>query len=155
MKVIHTDGRNPDFIRLCNQLDSTLDKMVGKAVQRDQYDLYNRLDDIHDAVLIYLEDRPVACGSFKRYNNSTAEIKRIFVREEYRGRGLSRILMEELEKKAAAEGYEKLILETGRMLIASMSLYKSVGFKVIRNYGPYENMSESVCMRKRLCLESL
>ena len=150
MQIIHTDGRNPDFINLCTQLDTVLEEIVGKTVQRNQYDLYNRLDDIHDAVLIYVDDIPVACGSFKRYNNRTAEIKRVFVRKEYRGRGLSKILMAELEKKALDKGYDKLILETGRMLIAPMGLYKSAGFKIIENYGPYVDMKESVCMRKEL-----
>ncbi len=150
MKISHTDGRNPDFIRLCNQLDDALDEMVGKDLQRGHYDRYNRLDDIHDAVIIYLEGTPVACGSFKRYNNSTAEIKRIFVLKEFRGRGLSRVLMKELESRAAEMGFDKLILETGRMLIASMGLYRSVGFRIIENYGPYVDMPESICMRKRL-----
>ncbi|MBN2441824.1 MAG: GNAT family N-acetyltransferase [Spirochaetales bacterium] len=58
-----------------------------------------------DAVVIYPEGNPVAGGSFKFYRYSIAEIKRIFVKKEYRGRGLSKILMRELEAKAFGKGY--------------------------------------------------
>ena len=150
MKIVHTDGGNPDFISLCRLLDAHLNEAVGGAVQREQYDQYNQLDDIHDVVLIYDDETPVACGSFKFYEKGIAEIKRVFVRDDYRGRGLSKDLMGELEQKALRAGYEALYLETGNILKTAMGLYKSVGFHVRENYGPYVHMNESVCMEKRL-----
>lgn len=150
MEIIHTDGRNPDFIRLCRLLDENLDEIVGGAIQREKYVQYNQLDDIHDAVVIYIDGDAAAGGSYKHYADSVAEIKRVFVKKEYRGRGLSKVLMKELETKAGEAGYGTLILETGEPLNASLGLYKSIGFTVIENYGQYKEMPESICMEKVL-----
>ena len=150
MKILHTNGGNTDFVNLCKLLDLSLDEIVGGNIQRAKYDQYNQLNDIKDAVIIYINDEPVASGSFKFYQNDIAEIKRIFVKKEFRRQGLSKIIMKELEEKAIAAGYKKLILETGELLAASLGLYKSIGFRIIENYGQYKNMKESVCMEKVL-----
>lgn len=148
MKILHTDGKNQDFIGLCQLLDENLNEIVGGAEQREKFDPFNQLDDIHDVVVLYQDNEPVGSGSFKYYQDGIAEIKRIFVKKEHRGRGYSKILMGELEKKALEAGYAKFILETGEILQASVALYKSVGFRVIENYGQYRDIPESVCMEK-------
>ena len=45
-------------------------------------------------------------------------------------------------------GYKKMVLETGELLAESCAVYKKLGFQVIPNYGPYEDMPESLCMAK-------
>lgn len=47
-------------------------------------------------------------------------------------------------------GYKRMILETGELLAESCAIYRKMGFEVIPNYGPYENMPESLCMAKNL-----
>ena len=150
MQIVHTDGKNVDFIALCALLDSDLNEMVGGKTQREQYNRYNQLDDIRDVVLIYEGRETAGCGSFKHYAEGIAEIKRVFVRQEFRGRGFSRILMKELEEKARRAGYGKLYLETGRALETARGLYNSIGFVKRENYGPYRDMVESICMEKAL-----
>lgn len=150
MKIIHTNGKNSDFILLCNLLDASLDELVGNQFERKKYHQFNQLNAINNAVILYLDDNPVASGGFKHYEDGIAEIKRVFVKKEFRGRGLSKIVMEELIKKAKSTGYKKLYLETGAPLRASINLYKSFGFKKIKNYGPYELLKESICMEKSL-----
>ena len=93
---------------------------------------------------------PVGCASFKEYNTECAEVKRVFIREEYRGKSISIILMELLEKRAKENGYSNLILESGEPLVAAMKLYYSVGFRLIPNYGQYKDMPESICMKKEI-----
>jgi GNAT superfamily N-acetyltransferase len=99
-------------------------------------------------ILVYDKNIPVACASFKFHDMRIAEVKRVFVREEYRGAGLAKKLMEELENQAKKRGYTKLILETGIQLPGAMAFYKKIGYSVIENYGQYKNMKESVCMQK-------
>ena len=53
-----------------------------------------------------------------------------------------------LEEKAKEKGFIRFILETGAPLVAAMHLYKSIGFTVIANYGPYRDLTESICMEK-------
>jgi putative acetyltransferase len=148
MVFVYTDGKNNDFIMLCNMLDDYLNEIVGGEKQRKQYVQYNTLEDIHDVILIYDEKRPIACASFKHYEANAAEIKRVFVLERYRGKGLSKQLMCRLEDKAKTQGYFSLVLETGLPLVAAMGLYQRMGYKMIDNYGQYKDMQESICMQK-------
>lgn len=150
MRIVHTDGQDIDFIELCRLLDDYLNNIVGGEKQRSQYVQYNTLDDIHDVILIYDNNIPVACASFKAYDQYIAEVKRVFVRKEYRGQGLSKQIMSTLEERAKAKGFSKLILETGVPLIEAMSLYYKIGYKRIENYGQYKDMKDSICMEKMI-----
>jgi len=148
MEIVYTDGKNKDFIELCRLLDENLDEIAGGRKQREQYVQYNTLEDINDVVLIYEDGIAVGCASFKYYDEGTAEVKRVFVRKEYRGRGISKQLMNFIEERAKGKGFSKLILETGALLVEAMGLYNKMGYKVIENYGPYKCMKDSICMEK-------
>lgn len=150
MDYVYTNGKNEDFVMLCGMLDDHLNDIVGGKKQREKYAQYNTLGDIHDVIVAYDDKKPVACASFKRYGEGIAEVKRVFVREEYRGRGISKEMMAALEEKAKEKGYLSLILETGELLKAAIGLYRKSGYRVIENYGQYAGMRESVCMRKDL-----
>lgn len=95
-------------------------------------------------------DTTVACGGFKEYAEGIAEIKRVFTKEKYRNRGYGKAVMKVLESRAKKKGYQKLILETGEPLKAAMKMYHDSGFHIIKNYGPYADMPESVCMEKNI-----
>jgi GNAT superfamily N-acetyltransferase len=150
MEYIITDGNNKDFIQLCGMLDDYLNEIVGGEKQREQYNQYNTLENIHDVILLYENGQPIACASFKEYEPGVAEVKRVFLRKEYRGKGISKELMGRLEERAKQRGYKKLILETGRPLKEAYSLYQKLGFGIIDNYGQYRCMCGSICMSKEL-----
>ena len=150
MRFEYTDGNSKDFIELCHGLDDFLNELVGGEENRSEYIQYNKLDDIRDVVIAYDKNVPVGCASFKRYDNENAEVKRVFVKKEYRGQGISIELMKMLEERAREKGFKYFILESGEPLIAAMALYRKIGYKVIPNYGQYVDMEKSVCMKKRL-----
>jgi GNAT superfamily N-acetyltransferase len=150
MKFIYTDGCNPDFIKLCRLLDDYLNEIAGGEENRAHYVQYNTLEDIHDVVIAYDDNNPVGCASFKFYKDEVAEVKRVFIRKEYRGKGISEQLMSLLEKRAIEKGFGKLVLETGASLVEAMGLYHQIGYLVIENYGQYKGLKESICMQKLL-----
>lgn len=150
MKFEYTDGYNKDFIVLCHELDKFLNELVGGEENRAEYIQYNKLDDIHDVVIAYDNDIPVGSASFKKYDDENAEVKRVFVKKEYRGQGISNELMKMLEQRAREKGFKFFILESGEPLVSAMALYKKIGYKVIPNYGQYVDMKDSVCMKKKL-----
>jgi len=150
LRFEYTDGNNQDFVLLCHELDRFLNELVDGEKNRSQYIPYNQLDDIHDVVLAYDNGVPIGCASFKNYDAACAEVKRVFVRKEYRGIGVSKRLMELLEESAKEKGCTYFILESGEPLVAAMKLYYNIGFKVIPNYGQYKCMPESICMKKKL-----
>lgn len=150
MRYEFVDGSNKDFILLSSMLDSYLNNLAGGEENRAKYIPYNQPDDIECVVLVYNGDSPIGCAGFKKYDNESAEVKRVFIKNGYRGKGISRRLMNFLEDKAKEKGYRSLILETGEPLIEAMGLYSSIGYNVIPNYGQYVNMSDSICMMKKL-----
>lgn len=141
-----TDGLNEDFVENCRLLDLDLDRRVGKKIKREKYKPYNQLDGIQEAIVVYEDNRAVGGGAIRRYDGETVELKRVFVRSEYQGKGIGSRLVSLLMEWAAELGYSRMILETGELLAESCAVYKKLGFRIIPNYGPYVNMPESLCM---------
>jgi GNAT superfamily N-acetyltransferase len=148
MKLLRTDNANEDFRALVVLLDAHL--AVTDEDEHDFYQQYNGLDAIKHVVMAYENDEPLACGAFKHYEDGVVEIKRMFTAEAVRGRGLAVRVLNELEAWAAAEGYTKAILETGKRQPYAVRLYEKRGYTVIPNYGQYAGMDNSVCMEKTL-----
>lgn len=102
-------------------------------------------------VLAFSGNEPVACGAFRpSIMDSTIEIKRMFVHPDFRGKGISRLILAELEQWAREQQYTSAILETGIKQPAAISLYAKSGYQRIANYGSYQDIEESICMRKEL-----
>ena len=129
-----------------------LDNELWNELKEDQstYDQYNKVPDIKTAVVLYDTNIPVAIGCFKAFDESTVEIKRMFVEKVYRGKGCSKQILNELEKWAVEEGYSNAVLETSIHFNTARTLYKNAGYKIIPNYGQYAGLEESVCMKKDL-----
>ena len=86
--IKRTNGSDEDFVELIRLLDHEL----WSELQEDQatYDQHNKVPDISTALIVYTGNEPVAIGCFREYDEQTAEIKRMFVKKEHRGRGLSK-----------------------------------------------------------------
>jgi GNAT superfamily N-acetyltransferase len=96
------------------------------------------------------DDRPVACGGIARFDDTRAELKRMYVLPEARGRGFGRAILVALEGEARRLGYEAIVLETGELQVPAVELYVSAGYEEIPCYGPYAGRPWSKCYEKRL-----
>jgi putative acetyltransferase len=107
-----------------------------------------------DDFLVWLVAREagaaIACGGICRFDQRSVEMKRMYVVPKARGRGLSRLILTELERAARADGYERIRLETGRGQPEAIGLYTSSGYQSIPCWGPYADDPHSVCFEKRL-----
>jgi GNAT superfamily N-acetyltransferase len=74
----------------------------------------------------------------------------MFVQKEFRGQGLSRKVLHELEQWAMEKTYHHAVLETSIHFETARRLYQTSGYAIIPNYPPYEGLPESVCMKKEL-----
>ncbi|WP_374009411.1 GNAT family N-acetyltransferase [Leifsonia sp. LS-T14] len=83
---------------------------------------------------------------------SHAELKRMFVHEDARGKGLARLLLAEVEAAASEAGVAELRLETGPLQHAAIALYERSGYERIPNFGPYVGDPYSVCYAKPLAV---
>jgi putative acetyltransferase len=146
VQLKRTTSENPDFKNLVFMLDSDLNVRYG--IIQAQYDKYNRIERIETVVLAYADEVPAGCGCYKKYNETNAEIKRMFILPEYRGRGIAQKILKELENWAKESGYGCTILETGIKQYEAINLYNKLGYKRMENYGPYIGNENSVCMIK-------
>ena len=105
-----------------------------------------------DGVFLVVRDggRPVGCGGVARFDETRAELKRMYVVPEMRGRGLGRLLLEALEGEARLLGYTGIVLETGVGQLESLGLYASAGYEPIPCYGTYVGQEISRCFEKTL-----
>jgi len=95
-------------------------------------------------------DRALACGGVARFDEVRGELKRMYVVPDARGRGLGRLLLDELERRARKLGYEALVLETGDRQEAAVALYARSGFVRRPCWPPYDSRALSLCFEKRL-----
>jgi|GEM_PF-549114 len=143
-----TSSDNPDFIALVKLLDEELRAEYQQL--HDFYKQFNKIDKLNNVVVAYLNDIPVACGAIKKYDDNTAEVKRMFVKTEFRGQKIASKVLELLELWAAELGFEHCLLETGIRQQSALELYKKSGYVIIPNYGQYTGVESSICMMKSL-----
>jgi putative acetyltransferase len=103
-----------------------------------------------DAGVVYLVARqanvPVGCAGLRRLGDDTAEVERLYVRPEHRGRGISRLLLAGVEDLARRRGFTVARLEAGDLRTAG--LYASSGYVRIAPFGRHP--ARSVCFEKSL-----
>ena len=79
-------------------------------------------------------DAAAGCVALRRCDAASGEMKRLYVREQYRGSGLGRRLAAEVIAEARKRKYARVVLDTLPKLAAAIALYRDLGF---RQTGPY------------------
>jgi len=146
--VNRCDSSNEEFIDLVRCLDKDLTEINGE--RQNYYNQYNVLPLIQTVVVIKKDELPIGCGCFKEYDSNSIEIKRMYINPQNRGKGYSKMILEELEKWAFELGYTRTLLETGHNQVEALGLYNRFGYHQISNYGQYVNVKNSVCFEKAI-----
>jgi GNAT superfamily N-acetyltransferase len=79
----------------------------------------------------------VAMGGWRRHDETAVEIKRMYVPERYRRKGYARAVLAELERRAAAAGYRRIVLNTGVEQPEAVAMYQSAGYQPSAGFGHY------------------
>jgi GNAT superfamily N-acetyltransferase len=141
-----TDSDNTDFAKLVLLLDEDL--KIRDGDDHAYYAQFNKTNMLRNAVVCYADDVAVGCGAFKKYEDQTAEIKRMYVLPAFRGQGIASAILKELERWAAEVNYVHCILETGKNQPEAIAMYRKAGYQLIENYGQYKGVDNSICMTK-------
>jgi ribosomal protein S18 acetylase RimI-like enzyme len=106
------------------------------------------------ASLVAFDDdgAPVGSGVLRDVGDGVGELKRMYVVPACRGRGMSRLVLRELERRSREAGVQRLILESGLRQPEAIGLYRSAGYTRIPNFGIYADEPESVCFGKDLVI---
>jgi putative acetyltransferase len=92
-----------------------------------------------------VDGAPAGCGGIEFVGGEYGELKRMFVRPAFRGRGIARALLDHLLGVARGRGVPLVRLETGVHQHAAIALYESAGFRRIPPFGPYFDDPVSRC----------
>jgi GNAT superfamily N-acetyltransferase len=103
-------------------------------------------------LVAYVDGRPAACGGW-RAHETDVELKRMYVSPAFRGRGLARAVLKELERTAAQAGYRRVILETGSKQPEAIALYRSSGYEPVPSFGYYKDAPAAVHLGKAVGIE--
>ncbi|WP_217271108.1 GNAT family N-acetyltransferase [Frigoribacterium sp. VKM Ac-2836] len=98
----------------------------------------------------YATGEPVALGAWRLLPDGRAELKRMYVRPDRRGRGLSRLVLHWLERSAAAAGVTAMVIETNVAHDTAIRLYESAGYRPIAAYGHYADDAGTVSLGRTL-----
>jgi putative acetyltransferase len=149
-EILRTNNENEDFGRLISLLDQELYRIYGDL----QHKLmpYNKTVSNNYVVIALVDSKAVGCGCFRIYDEYTVEIKRMFVTPEFRGMGISKRILLELETWAIEIGFVQTILETGIKQTEAIGLYTKSGYEKTKNYGNYAGLETSFCMIKKFTL---
>jgi putative acetyltransferase len=93
---------------------------------------------------------PAGCGGVKFFDMEYGEIKRMYVRPQFRGLGLGKSMLQHLADYARDQRVELLRLETGVYLTEAIGLYERYGFRRIPPFGDYKEDPLSLFFEKRL-----
>jgi len=130
MKIVHTDGSSEDFYGLCEKLDASLNENVPSRKAAGLNSLYN-VEKINDVFLLYDDEKAIGSIGLWLHDNETCELMRVFIDNEYRGRGLAGKLVAEIESLAKSKGYNKIALRTWSSTPYSIRAYEKLGYTLI------------------------
>ncbi|MCU1409889.1 MAG: family N-acetyltransferase [Rhodoglobus sp.] len=125
------------------------------AEQRAAVDevLATRDDEFVATVVAFDGDAPAGHAALRPAPGEpegTLEVKKVFVPVQFRGRGVSKLLMSELEAIALGRGATRLVLQTGNLQTEAVSLYEAIGYRAIPPYGGYGVIPATLCFEKIL-----
>lgn len=149
---------HPDAVKLNDEVQAEYDVRYGDGGDATEL-AASDFAPPHGLYLIAYDenDVPVASGGWRSqetndegYRDGDAELKRMFVIEQVRGRGLARRILAALEEDARAAGRTRMVLETGTKQPEAVALYTSSGYEPCEKFGYYRFHEESLCYAKAL-----
>jgi GNAT superfamily N-acetyltransferase len=136
-------------ISLITELEAHLEPLY-PAASRHGFSVEKLLAEDVPFFVLRANGTPAACGGIKLVGSDYGEIKRMYVRPQFRGLGFAKLLIEHLAGYASSLNITLLRLETGIHQREAIALYERLGFYRIPPFGPYTDDPLSLCYEKRL-----
>jgi putative acetyltransferase len=138
-----------DAVTLINELEAHLTPLY-PAESRHGFSVEKLIAEAVAFFLLRYQGTPAGCGGIKLFGVEYGEIKRMYVRPQFRGFGFGKLMLNHLEGYARAHGVLVLRLETGIYQPEAIGLYERMGFRCIPPFGAYEEDPLTRCYEKQL-----
>ena len=141
---------HPDFLALCKKLDYVLG--IPKSSETWTFDhakhIRHNAKDVENLWIAYVDGVAVGCAGFRWHGRRVAEVRRVFVDDEYKGKHIGANLMRFVEAGAIESGYTVLFLQTRPVLDDAIKLYEHLGYTKEIKPGQYAAKPDAVCLAK-------
>lgn len=148
-RVTRTRPDAPEAVQLITELEAHLAPQYPQT-SRHGYSVDKLLREAVAFFVVRQDDYPAGCGGIQLFGTDYGELKRMYVRPQYRGRGLARLMLDHLAGYARENGVAVLRLETGIYQTDAMRLYERWGFVRIPPFGAYHEDPLSAFYEKRI-----
>jgi GNAT superfamily N-acetyltransferase len=148
---------SPEAGVLLDQMDAEMGALYGRTREGRDPEMSRFVDialTVHPdqmlgSVVAFDDDELIGHAALRPFEDSL-EVKRVYVRPDHRGQGISKQLMFELEDIARERGIRSLILQTGTLQAEAIALYTKLGYVPIERFGAYAPVPFFLCFGKSL-----
>jgi ribosomal protein S18 acetylase RimI-like enzyme len=127
----------PDAIVLIEELEAHLAPLY-PCESRHGYSVEKLIQQGVAFFVIRVRGTPAGCGGIQLFGSDYGELKRMYVRPQFRGLGLGKLMLDHLAEFARGSDVRLLRLETGIHQHAAIRLYEGYGFQSIPPFGEYK-----------------
>ena len=142
MDIISMKTTDKCVLDLFSEHDDHMIEFLGD--DKKYYTRYNENENIENVWVAYYDGLPIGCIAYREKSPGTGEVKRLFIRSEHRGKGISKELLKTVESYAKEQGCHTLFLDTRITLEPAVSIYRSFGFNIVFQQGYYVQMEKKL-----------
>jgi len=142
MNIIPAKTTDESVLHLFSEHDDYMIDFLGD--DKKYYTRYSESENIEAVWVVVEDDISAGCIAYRKKEEGIGEVKRLFLEERYRGRGIAGELLKTVENYARKQGCRKLFLDTRITLEPAVSLYRAFGFEVVFQQGLYIQMEKSI-----------
>ncbi len=142
MNIVSMKSADKDAINLFSLHDDYMMDFLGD--DKWCYTRYSEKENLENIWIMYSDASPIASIAYRRKDDGVGEVKRLYIVNEHRGRGLSKKLLKTVECYAKEQGCNTLFLDTRITLEPAVSVYRSFGFNIVFQQGLYIQMEKNI-----------
>lgn len=150
IKIVEVSPDSPDAVQLIGELDVHLRAHPYPEQSRHAFSVKKLVREGVTFFITHYDGELAGCGGIKIFPNEYGEVKRMWVRPEFRGLGLGKAMLKHLSDYAQSKDLSLLRLETGIYETEAIGLYERFGFRRRAPFGEYKEDPMSVYFEKTL-----
>lgn len=142
MEIVPVKTTDANLLQFFSEHDDYMIAFLGE--DKGCYTRYSEKENIEKAWVACNDNLPIGCVAYRQKANGVGEVKRLFIRKEYRGKGISKELLKTVEDYAKEQGCHTLFLDTRITLEPAVSIYRAFGFNIVFQQGLYVQMEKKL-----------